>query len=186
MEEQWKDIVGYEGLYQISGHGKVFSLTKNIIIKPFLNKGYFRIGLYHNTETKKFLIHRLVIEHFGEKKPCDTAQVNHKDLNKLNNHITNLEWCSPSENVQHCIKNTEGREEYLKTTMSEIGKKYGHIGINASKKPVAQIDLSTGEIIATFESAREASRQTGANYRNISQVCRGDKKTHMGYGWKFI
>jgi hypothetical protein len=69
--------------------------------------------------------------------------------------------------------------------MSDIGKKYNRLGVKASKKPVVQLDKDTGEVICVFESARQAAKETGANYRNISQVCNNDKNSHMGYNWEF-
>ena len=71
----------------------------------------------------KKLIHVLVAEHFISKKPFDNAQINHKDLNKLNNKVSNLEWVSPSQNVRHLIENSNDRKKYLQKRMSEIREK---------------------------------------------------------------
>ena len=184
--EIWKDIKGFEGLYQISNYGRVKNLRKNTIVKPFDNGGYERVHLSKEGKSIKKLVHVLVAEHFISEKPFPDAQVNHKDLNRKNNHVDNLEWCDVKTNVRHAVENIPNRKEYLAKTMSAIGKKYGHLGVEASKKPVAQIDKDTGEIINVFESAREAARLTGANWRNISQVCKGQKKTHRGYKWAFV
>ena len=183
--EIWKSIDGYEGLYEISDHGNVKSLRKNIIMKPFDNKGYLRIGLYKNGEVEKKLVHVLVAEHFVSERPNGQSQVNHKDLNKMNNHYDNLEWVSGKENVNHCLENMNGKSQKLKKDMSGIGKEFGHLGVEASKKPVAKVDKETLSVISIYESAREACKE-GFNYRNISQVCNGEKKTHRGYIWKFI
>lgn len=107
MQEMWKDILGYEGLYQISSIGRVKSLpriNKNRVIqqeiykKPSrLPKGYLRIGLCKNGKTTYYAIHRLVAEAFipnPENKPC----VNHKDCNTSNNNKENLEWVTYEEN----------------------------------------------------------------------------------------
>lgn len=184
MSKLWKDITNYENLYQVSRTGKVRN-NKGNIVKPFDNKGYERVQLYKDGDTKNFLVHRLVAETFLPIVE-GREQVNHIDLNRKNNHIDNLEWVNGSENVRHAVNNIPGRLEDLQETMSDIGKKYNHIGVEASKKRVAQIDRGSGATIAVFESAREASRITGANYRNISQVCRGNRKTHMGYKWSFV
>lgn len=184
IKEIWKDIKGYEN-YQVSNLGRVYSRYKDRVISSYTTKdGYKRIGLTRDGQQSKFLVHVLVAEAFLEK-PGKEYQVNHKDLNKSNNSVDNLEWVTCKENANHAIKNQKSRLEYLRNKMSEIGKKHNHLGIEASKKPVAQIDLDTDEIIGVYESAREASRETGANYRNISQVCNGDKNTHMGYKWSF-
>jgi len=184
MKEEWKDIQGYDG-YQVSNTGKVYSKKSEKLISQYsTKKGYKRVGLYKNGSQKQLLVHVLVAESFLDK-PGKEYQVNHKDLNKSNNSVGNLEWVTGKENVQHLIENDDSRKETLRRKMSEIGKEFNHLGVEASKKAVAQIDKATDEIIDIYESAREASRQTGANYRNISQVCNGDKKTHMGYEWSF-
>lgn len=183
--EEWKDIKGFEGLYRISNFGRVYSVRAGKVMRPFDNGGYYRVHLCKNGKSVKKLVHVLVAQHFIGEKPFDGAQVNHKDLNKKNNHVENLEWVDGRENVQHCIKHMHGRLDRLKSDMSAIGKKYGHIGAEASKKPVAQIDPETEKIIGIYESARQAAKLTGANYKNISAVCTGKKKTHMGFVWRF-
>ena len=113
IQEVWKDIKGYEGLYQISNLGRVKTLNrickihrkatreiKEIILTTkFLPKGYCFIALYKNNKETKFYIHRLVATAFIpniDNKP----QVNHKDGNKNNNVVSNLEWVTPSENLK--------------------------------------------------------------------------------------
>lgn len=106
MEEVWKDIKDYEGLYQISNTGKVKILSKNTIKKTTkVPKGYLRVGLTKNGKTKYFYPHRLVAQAFilnPQNKPC----VNHKDRNVKNNNVENLEWCTYKENnnYQDCQK----------------------------------------------------------------------------------
>lgn len=118
MVEVWKDIKGYEGLYQISDVGRVKSLDQYIkckknnkrlikgkILKTYINEnGYEWVRLYNNTKRKIYRVHRLVAEAFidnPENKPC----VNHKDGNKENNKLDNLEWCTHSENMKHAFQN---------------------------------------------------------------------------------
>lgn len=182
--EIWRDVVGFEGLYKVSNYGNVLSVKSNRLLKPFDNKGYLRVQLWKDGKCFKRLVHRLVAEAFLEK-PGDGYQVNHKDLNKKNNHVDNLEWVIPEENVRHAIETIDGRRERLKHDMSAIGKKYGYIGAEKSKKPVVQIDVKTGEIINEFSSAREAAKATGSCYKKISAVCLGLRKTHNGYRWAF-
>lgn len=181
----WKDIKGYEGKYFISDDGKLKN-GKGDVLSPYTTrKGYLRIGLYKEGKTRNFLVHRLVAEAYIDN-PMNFKEVNHIDLNKENNYVSNLEWVDGSRNVQHAVEEIEGRKEYLQESMSEVGKKYNHLGVEASKKPVAQIDKDTGQVIAFYESAREASRETDSNYKNISQVCNGKRKTHNGYKWSFV
>lgn len=111
-----KDIKGYEGLYQISSDGKVYSkdryvkgryskrLIKGKALKTYLDKsGYERVDLYKNNHVSKCKVHRLVLITFDkERKDLD---VNHIDGNKLNNSIDNLEWCTRKENIHHAVIN---------------------------------------------------------------------------------
>lgn len=104
--EIWKDIEGYEGLYQISSFGRAkscvhFTHKKDMILKPCLREtGYHYINLYKNHKGRKFYIHRLVANAFLPKINGKDV-VNHKDLNKTNNNVFNLEWCTTLENIQH-------------------------------------------------------------------------------------
>ena len=117
MQEVWKDIKGYEGLYQVSNLGRARSLdryvrngtsNKNIkrgkILKPCATRdGYLQLNLIKNKKKKVSTVHRLVAKAFivnFENKPC----VNHIDGNKQNNNVENLEWVTYSENTIHAIK----------------------------------------------------------------------------------
>lgn len=100
-EEIWKDVTEYEGLYRISNTGKIKSLKKDKeLIGDVNNDGYRRIRLYKNGCHERLFVHRLVAEHFV-KNPHGYPYVNHKDGNKLNNHCSNLEYSTASQNVQH-------------------------------------------------------------------------------------
>ena len=117
MQETWKDISDYEGLYQISNLGRVKSLSRIIVKKngvhqPFKekilsfevsNKGYIVVTLCKNTKIKRFLVHRLVAKAFIPN-PNNLSQVDHKDGNKENNHTDNLEWCTQSINMRHAYE----------------------------------------------------------------------------------
>lgn len=102
QKEVWKDIEKYKGNYQVSNLGRVKSLKygKSRILKLEEVKGYLRVSLCCNNKINRFQVHRLVSYHFipnNENKPC----VNHKDGDKSNNNVNNLEWCSYSENELH-------------------------------------------------------------------------------------
>lgn len=102
--EIWRNIEGYDGIYQVSNLGRVKSFHRKtpIILKPmFSHKGYLRVELHYDTTCELRSIHRLVMETFN---PNDEGlQINHIDGDKTNNRLDNLEWCSGSENVRHAF-----------------------------------------------------------------------------------
>lgn len=114
MIEIWKDITGYEGLYQVSNLGRVkstqyFHGTNERILKPIsTHNGYFRVHLRKDGKLKTFKIHRLVAEAFIPN-PDNLPQINHKDEDKTNNRVDNLEWCSARYNC-----NYGGRNELIR------------------------------------------------------------------------
>lgn len=200
MEEIWKDIKNYEGLYQISNLGRVKSLKRVIvrnnnrpllveekILKQYiLKKGnYLRIGLRKNGKRKFYLVHRLVAEAFIPN-PNNLPQVNHKDENTSNNCISNLEYCDVLYNNNYATRNKRISEKHKGVLFSEEHKN------NLSKaltnrsdksKPVLQIDKNTNEVIAEFPSAAEAGRHLGLIKSHISECCRGKMKSAYGYKW---
>lgn len=109
MQEIWKDIKDYEGLYQVSNLGRVKSLSnskrkKEKILQPVsISDGYVQVGLYKCGKRAKFLIHRLVAQAFLDN-PNNLSQVNHINGIKSDNETKNLEWCTGCENVVHSIK----------------------------------------------------------------------------------
>ncbi len=177
MKEIWKDIKGYEGLYQVSNLGRVKSLDKIVksanqygaiftrkkkgkILKPFSTmSGYLQVTLY-DEERKNFLIHRLVAKNFiaNTKK---LPEVNHIDGNKNNNMFTNLEWVTKLENQQHAIK----------TGLRHI-------------KTIYQYDLKNG-IINIWNNQYEASRETKIDQGSINRCCNKKQKTAGGYIWRY-
>lgn len=106
--EEWRDVVGYEGLYEVSSLGRVRNVGDpryiGLIMATIKSKaGYLRVGLSNGRKRRMFTSHRLVALAFvpnPEKKP----QINHKDGNKMNNHPSNLEWCTAKEDRIHAVK----------------------------------------------------------------------------------
>lgn len=101
LSKIWKPLIGYEGVYEISEYGEVYSIAKRILRKSFVNKfGYPRITLRCKGAVKNIFVHRLVATTFICENPGG-LDVNHKDGNKLNNHYSNLEWVTRQQNVRH-------------------------------------------------------------------------------------
>jgi len=101
---EWKPVVGYEGLYEVSNKGEIKSVKTQKLLKPRLSTGYAMVALWNNGVRKDLKIHRLVaIAFIGN--PLNKPQVNHIDCIKLNNNVNNLEWVTNSENIKHAYKN---------------------------------------------------------------------------------
>ena len=169
-EEIWKPIKGYELLYEVSNFGRVKSLrkTNNQYSEHVTHgssdgkHGYLKVKLKNETGNKTFQVHRLVAEAFIPN-PNNLPQVNHKDENKKNNNVENLEWCDHLYNVNYGTR----------TKRSAL-----HQG-----KPICQ--LKDGIIVNRFNSIMEAERETGINSRNIWRVLKGIRKHTAGCGWKY-
>lgn len=161
--EVWKKINEFPN-YSISNCGRVRNDETNYIRKNTLNNtGYWVVSFKDGTKSTIRLIHRLVAIAFIENSDPEKDCINHIDGDKLNNNPSNLEWCTKGENNRHAYAT----------------------GLAKTEKPVRSICVSTGEE-REYPSAREAHRQTGIDYRQISDVCRGAQKTAHGYYWKFI
>ncbi len=169
FREVWKPIPGYEGLYEVSDLGRVRSLnykrTGKVVIKK-LNKhkcGYLQVELWKDDKPKVIFVHRLVALAFIPN-PCNLPCVNHKDENKTNNCVDNLEWCDYDYN------NNYG------TRSSRLAK--------TKSKTVLQYDLD-GNLVKEWMSAMEIKRQTGWSQGNISSCCVGKRNIAYGYKWKY-
>lgn len=185
MNEIWKDIKGYEGLYQISNLGRVRSVSRYVYHNQFCpqkiislaikRNGYVSVGLRNNNIRKYYSVHRLVAEAFIPN-PENKLEVNHKNGIKTDNRVENLEWVTHSENQCHSYKvlNRQISGSYAK---HKIGKE------NPYSKIIFQIDKN--KIIAEFYGLSEAERITKISRYAIRKVCQNKRKTAGGYKWKF-
>ena len=184
MEEIWKDIPGYEGLYKISDSGIVESIRRygcsGGIISPQRSRGYPSIKLCKNNIIIRHTIHKLVASAFLEK-PDFYECINHIDGNKLNNHYSNLEYTTFKLNSQHAWRT--GLCENVRHTISAF--QTGRVGVlNGQTKAILQLDLNTGEVIKEHISATFAARDIKGSRQHISQCCTGARKSSNGYRWK--
>ena len=98
--EEWKNIIGYEGLYEVSNMGNVRNVRRNTLLRFSKNQGYIQVYLYKNGIRTGFKVHRLVALTFIPN-PDNLPQVNHKDEDKTNNSVDNLEWCDHKYNINY-------------------------------------------------------------------------------------
>lgn len=181
MEEIWKDIKGYEGLYQVSNLGRVKSLprlmwngkgyfmSKEKILKSGTVNGYKQVTLCKNNEQEPFLVHRLVAEAFIPN-PNNLPQVNHiiDDFeHRSDNRVENLEWCTAEYNSNYGTHN----EKISKATK---GKK--RESMKGSKNPSARKVkcVTTGEV---FDTMKEACEKYKVNNGHICDCCKGKRKS---------
>jgi len=168
MEEIWKDVISYEGIYEVSNLGRVRSINtgRKKPLKPLLgNNGYFKINLYKDKKMSAINIHRLVAIAFiindGNKK-----QVNHIDGNKINNNVDNLEWVTDSENQKHSY---------------DIGLKVGRKGTSHHNCKITEETVikirelwNTGEYVQ-----REIAEIIGINTNNVWKIINGVRWKHI-------
>ena len=189
MEEIWKDIEGYEGIYQVSNLGRVRSLDRNVpnynaagyvgtkilrgkILKPhkMANNGYMEVHLKRNGQGNHGRIHRLVAEAFIPN-PGNLPEINHKDEDKTNNRADNLEWCDGQYNSNYGTR-------LIRISETMKGNYY-------NMRSVQQLS-EDGKVIRTYPSVKEAAAQTGANESVIIRICKGKKgQTAKGYRWRY-
>lgn len=174
MQEEWRPIKGYEK-YKISNKGEVENIKTGRILKKDASRKYYEVVLSSNGKTKKYAIHRLVATHFIPN-PENKPQVNHKDGNKLNNNVSNLEWVTRSENILHSYANN-----------LQIHNQLGKFGWNSFRgKPIKQIDIKSGNVIKEYGSMGDAARQLNIRYpQNIKACADGITKSCAGFRWEY-
>lgn len=191
MQEIWKDIKGYEGLYQVSNLGRIKSLDKKTknkngefikkgkILKQCENsKGYLRIQLTSNKgQRKRMFVHRLVAQHFVKKEEGKNI-VNHLDCNPKNNCYNNLEWTTLKGNSQYMTKlgRNKRTQEWIVNLKKTLQKTLG--------KKVVRIDMKTKDV--KIYDYLNQTKMDGFVPSSVSKCCNGIRNKHKGYYWKFF
>lgn len=188
--EEWRDVVGYEGYYQVSNLGRVRALDRTVqhaysgtqslkghMLTPFRgSEPYYSVMLSKNGKAKSLRVHRLVATAFVPN-PDRLNCVNHKDGNKLNNSASNLEWCTQRRNVQHAIDH-----ELLTFDHAGFGSWSKESREHFSKVRKKAIVRSDGK---RYECTAEAAKDLGVTYSAVMHVLRGLNKTCKGFKFSY-
>lgn len=181
--EVWKSVPGYEGFYEASNYGRVRSIFRRFrnkagrlcdfhsqIIKVIITKsGYCSVSLSKEGNTRSHRLHKVVLESFCVR-PFGKEQINHKDENKHNNCLTNLEFCTAKYNSNYGTKIERFRRKNTNNPKHS--------------KSILQY-TPEGKLVAEYPSIKEAWRMTGVDTRSISCACNGHHLTSCGYVWLF-
>lgn len=164
MQQDWKNIIGYEGKYLINDAGNVISFLRGnprTIKTGFTKYGYEKVTLHNGSNRKTFLIHRLVAIHF---LPIIEGKevVNHKDGNKKNNLVSNLEWVTVSENNKHALET--GLKVMPKWDEARREKYLTYVKVSGPMNKVGVIDTITKK---TYSSIKQAAKENGINYQTL-------------------
>jgi len=182
MAEIWKEIDGWEGIYQVSNYGRLKSFKGdpqgNVLSNVNKTGGYFSVVLCFRDKKRYVRMHRLVAEAFLFRRNR-LLQINHKDGDKQNNKVENLEWVTPRENMLHAARTNPSFLSGMKRYNQTKGKN------------VLQISLG-GTLIEKFKHAADAARHTGVCVRNIHQVASKTeykpglfRKQAGGFRWEY-
>jgi hypothetical protein len=154
--------------YLITEDGTVYSEKSSKFLNMHLNdNGYYRVFCVVSDKRCNPYVHRLVPEAYHPNRRLEQTQVNHVNMNRLDNRAENLEWITPALNCQHSITNNSQQFHHL-------------------QKKVARLNKETEDEIDSFNGIKEASRITGINSGSIVKVCKGVKPSAGGFKWKYV
>lgn len=178
--EIWKDIEGYEGMYQVSNMGRVRALDRvkpnsggqiakgHILPQSDNGHGYRFVSLWKFNKGRRFYVHRLVASAFIPN-PNNFPIINHKDENKSNNRYENLEWCTQKYNINYGNHMKRLKESYI---------------ANGNNRPIDVYDKN-GAFLKTFDCSNEVCKELGVHRRGLYLVCQGVAKSYKGYRFAF-
>jgi len=173
--EEWVDVIGYDGIYLVSNYGrikrkKVSKGTSGGILIPDKSVSGLYVTLRNLGDDKKQLVHRIVLSSFKGIDPI-RKYVNHKNGNRWDNRLSNLEWCTNSENVKHSY-------DFLERNFTAYGENH------KNSKIISQYDKEN-QLLNVFGSVNEAGRQLGINFSNIAKAGRGERNSAGGFIWRY-
>lgn len=178
--EIWKDIEGYEGMYQVSNMGRVRALDRvkpnsggqiakgHILPQSDNGHGYRFVSLWKFNKGRRFYVHRLVASAFIPN-PNNFPIINHKDEDKSNNRYENLEWCTQKYNINYGNHMKRLKESYI---------------ANGNNRPIDVYDMK-GTFLKTFDCSNEVCKEIGINRRGLYLACQGVTKSYKGYRFAF-
>lgn len=184
MNEEWRPVKGFEGIYEVSNLGRVRGIDRKIVLKtgrvmPWKgrerkkvldHRGYLRVMLSNGEKREHSrLVHRMVAEAFIPN-PGNLPEVNHKDENKTNNRVDNLEWCTHRANSRYGSRG------------ARIGA--WHLQNSPRRTPINQLDMD-GNYLQTFPSQGQAARQVNGSQGTIHMALSGRRKSAYGYRWEY-
>ena len=167
--EEWRDVNGYIGKYRVSSMGRVFSVRRGIILKQTNDNGYRTVGLCCNYNQKKMRVHRLVAKAFIEN-PNHKPIVHHRNRDRADNNLSNLEWVTQRENTNYANGVTNN------ATPKQRKKR---LWIN-------QLSCDGRRIINTFEYATDAHKYTLISISGIRRCCNNKQNYAGGYKWEYV
>ena len=184
MQEIWKDIAGYEGIYQISNLGRVKNtVTEEIKSQSDNGRGYKNVNLWKHNKGQTFYIHRLVAETFVENK-LNKPEVHHIDSDRSNNAVENLAWVTTKENNnlgKHIERMTKNKR-WIETRATSMAKARDKAIVVNSRRT----KFTRGDVSLEFSSLADGARQLGLDKGGCARVANGKQKYTHGYKVEYI
>lgn len=187
----WYNCSFLDNAYAVNEFGEVRSnerygldgrIVHSKILKPYeINTNYLVVDLRYNGERRRYLVHRLVYCTINNIDINTNLVIHHKDHNRHNNSISNLDIITQSDNIREYVNS-----EFYKPKSEEARRQFGVRNREIHRKRVAQIDFYTGRVIRIFDALMDVQRILGFEPASVARVCRGQQKSSYGYFWLYL